>query len=58
MNFAYALSFLKPEMNTWLGVPPSVAKELPPLIAELAGYADGVGLDGAVATAEAHASKL
>ena len=39
LNFAYALSFLKQEMNTFVGVPPLIARELPPLIAELAGYA-------------------
>ena len=39
LNFAYALAFLKPEMNTWVGVPPAVAAEVQPLIAELAGLA-------------------
>jgi ectoine hydroxylase-related dioxygenase (phytanoyl-CoA dioxygenase family) len=43
LNFAYALAFLKPEMNTWVGVPPAVAAELQPLIAELAGYGGASG---------------
>ena len=40
LNFAYALSFLKQEMNMFVGVPPPVLQNIPPLIAEIAGYTE------------------
>jgi ectoine hydroxylase-related dioxygenase (phytanoyl-CoA dioxygenase family) len=42
LNISYNSSFLKQECNTFVGTPPAIAKQLPPLVTELLGY---VGTD-------------
>ncbi len=41
MNFTYSLAWLRQEENQYLSCPPEVARELPPKIQELLGYATG-----------------